>query len=96
MKKELLAHWIDEQLKLHTAVDLAGALGISPQGLSKWRIQEVKRLSEKSLQALADYKKESIQETCRWLDIPVPAESVLVARIEKLEKEVKALKLAAA
>ncbi|NEZ64827.1 hypothetical protein D0962_18885 [Leptolyngbyaceae cyanobacterium CCMR0082] len=96
MKKELLSHWINEQLRLHTAVDLARALGVSSQGLFKWRNQEVKRLSEKSLQSLADYKEESLEETCEWLGIPMPSTYVLVARIEKLEQEVKELKLLAA
>ena len=99
MKKELLAHWVNEQLKLHTVVDLTKALDVSSQSLFKWRTQNVKRLSEKSLQALAEYKEESIQETYEWLGIqmpPMPAKSALVARIEKLESEIEALKLSAA
>lgn len=96
MKKELLSHWINDQLKLHTGVCLAKALGVSSQTVFKWRDQEVKGLSQQSLAAIADYKKQSVEDVCQWLDIPTPVKGLLVLRIERLEAEVKALKTLAA
>lgn len=94
MNKQALARWaVAESKRNGSRLAFAEQLGVSHATVAKWQNKKCESLGIKSLNAIALYRGESVQEVASWLEIQLPSDGLIdfQERLLVLEKQVKQL-----
>ena len=92
MNKDRLSEWVErEHSKGSSYAEIGRRLGVTGAAVIWWRDKKTKRLDTRQLSAIAAYRGESVADTCDWLEMDVPDDASLIARVESMTEAIKSL-----